>query len=315
MLFFNRMIVCGKRMLSQKLYILLLFSVVVLTAAYRLTPPKNKEAVIRVGLCFEEPSELSDALSSSLADPSNLYRFYTVKEKDLLLADVKRGYAECGYYFPKEFFEDYIAGTTGHKVIQYALPASVLSASINETVFSHLLTLTGGEIAATSIPAPELADALKSAMRIYLKGETIVKISAVTDGAYQPEITKHRLPLPIFELLIFMVVLITLLSQLTYLMDAESGRYTVLDGRGRMMLRFLLFFTAILPVLLLGTVSLLITEAGLKSLSVFWLACLIACPVALLVSTCIKKSISLLKMLPFTVLLTLVFLFMNTLTL
>ena len=313
MLYLNRFYVCTKRILSQKLYLFMLLLVLVLTVTYRFLPAKSKEAVIRGGLYFEEETELTKLLVQDLEANSPLYRFYVAESEEELIRDVKSGYAECGFAFPAGYFESYIKGKPDITGTQYYLESSTLSGAIGETLYSHLLQQIGSDILYEAVTDPEIRALLSQDVAQAMAGRDFINISSVVDGDYKPVSEEKKLTLPILELLILLVVLTVLLSQLIYITDAEEKRYITLSGAERVSLRFTMALAGLLPLLLFGTLSLLLTD-GDANIPYFLLFTLIACPTGILLSCCTKKSISYLKMLPFIVLMTLVLLFIKSLT-
>ena len=86
----NRFYVCTKRILTQKLYIFMLLLLLCVTLTYHLLPAQNKEALIRVGICFEE--DLWDAAAN--------YNFeYDFLDKSTLGNELRLE----GYLFPDTY--------------------------------------------------------------------------------------------------------------------------------------------------------------------------------------------------------------------
>ena len=308
----NRFYVCTKRILTQKLYIFMLLLLLCGTLTYHLLPAQNKEALIRVGICYEEDTPLSGQLTEALLTDSPLYRFHTVDTEEELIRQVKSGYAECGYYFPADFFDAYIAGDTTKPVVQYNLKSSTLSPAVSETLFSHLLQLTAADVLTFFINDPSISTLVHEIASANFTSKDFITVSSVVNGDYKPLSEEKKLNLPVFELLILLTLLSALLSQLIFITDAEEGRYITLSRAEKMSLRFMLALAGLIPLAFFGTLSLLLTDAAasIPAFLAFWL---IACPVSILLSCVTKKSISYLKMLPFIVLLTLVVLFIFSL--
>ncbi len=310
----NRFLVCIKRIFSMQLYLIMLLLLCALTVTYHLLPTKQQETEIRVALFSEEDSRFNENLISSLQEGSPLFKFYAVSDKDTMVQDVKSGYAECGFFIPQGFVSSYAAGTHDLVISEYVLPATTLQASVSEVLFSHLLKLSGAQVLSETLNNRELTDLIRTYYDEAFSTDNAVSVTEVVAGPYHAPVTSKKVNLPIFEFLCLILVLSSLLSVLIVLRDEESGKYVSLSTKDKTFMRLFFASAALLPVLILGSLSLLITGAPVIQILLLLLITVGLIPCAAVLSLGMKKSTSLLKVLPFVVLFTLILLLILSLS-
>ena len=147
MRFINRFTALFKRILTKKIYIVMLCLIVAFTAIYKLLPAREKSADIKVGIYCEDASDYSEQFEELILSGNKLYRFYFTDSEAALLTDIQSGQAECGYVIPEGFFSDYIADeNTKNHITLYSLPSTTLAAAITETFYYNVLRVCSYDI-------------------------------------------------------------------------------------------------------------------------------------------------------------------------
>lgn len=293
---YNRFIIFTKRIMSHKIYVALLAVLVLLTCIFNSLPQKKRSADIYVVLYFEEENNFTAKLMDELSSQNSLYNFEQVNDSNTLLNAVKSHKAECGYYFPAGFWEDYITGEQNLPATKYVLPSSTLDSNISETVFSNILEITASEILQFCVEKPEYNAALEKRLYDYMHGDKIFELESTTEGSFSIADTIYKINLPLFEITQLLVLFSALLGGYIYLRDSEKAIYTALGTKERFIIRSLTIITALLPITLTGILCCLILK--LHCTAGIILFCLAAYIAAVLLSLIVKKSSSYAKLLP-----------------
>mgnify|MGYP003295431566 CR=1 FL=1 len=305
----NRFIALTKRILCKKMYIALLALIIVITGVYKLLPAKSQSADIKVALYSEESSNYYDELITHLEDLNSIYTFYTVDTEEVLLKDVKSGYAECGYVIPEGFFIDYTLGTAwDNSITLYVTPSSTFHTVINETIFSALLSVCAEDVLLHAVNNPEWNQELKDGLEHYRNSQDVFTIADTTSEEFTFENMVYHIDLPITEIVSVLLLFAGLLGLLLFLHDQEKKIYVSLPKKELSQVKALSILTSILPVALVGIISLGISFGfGLH------LVALLSFVITMVLSLIIRKSTLLEKVLPLIMLTALIAVFIKTL--
>lgn len=310
----NRFTVFSKRIFSHKLYVVMLTVVPVLTLIYCLLPQQSRSAGIRVALLSEESGEYADALLSNLTGDNSLYDFYIVYDEDVLLRDVKSGYAECGYKIPAGFFKNYINGNSeSTQIIQYTIPSTTLGATVSETVFSSIFKLCAGDILLLGAELHDYDAELAARLEGYMDSDDIFRIEDSINGEFSFDTLVYHVTLPIYEICLALILFSCLLGLLLYQQDSENNMYVSLDTLSKAGVKCISVLTGMLPVLLAGIICTCITQPGITQSVHLILYGAVCYTGTLILSLVIKKSTLLLKVLPLIMLAAITASFLSTL--
>ncbi len=310
---FNRFIALTKRILSRRIYIAILLLIVVLTGVYKLLPEKSQSADIKVALYSEDSSGYYESLVAHLEGRNSIYTFYTVSDEEKLLADIKSGYAECGYVIPDGFFLAYASGTAWNDPIKlYITPSSTFHSVINETVFSSLLNVCAEDTLLHAVNNPRWNKPLADGLEHYRNSEDVFTIADSTSGEFSFQSMIYHIDLPITETISILLLFAGLLGLLLFLHDSERKMYVALKGIELFQVKCLSIITSIIPVLLVGMASLAVTF-GVGAHLLFALIVAIASLIlSVVLSLIIRKSTLLEKVLPLIMLTALIAVFIKT---
>lgn len=303
MTFFNRFTVFSKRILTRKVYLLMLAFIIAITAVYKLLPERSSSADIRVALYSMDESEYTYRLFNKLEHSNSLYKFYVAQNETDVINDVKSGKAECGYIIPQNFFTDYIKGNAeDSQIIQYVIPSTTLGATINETVFSNIFSLCADEILILGVDIPEYNTELSERISNYMNSDEIFKISDITSGEFAYDELTYHINIPVYEIALLLTIFSGLLGLLIYMQDYERGIYIALGKWELAEIKSISILTAIFPILLTGLAASAITYGFSVKLLYLSFFGLIIYAAAFLLGFIIKKSTRLTKVLPLTML-------------
>lgn len=306
----NRLLVLTKRILSHTMYLLMIFSIILLTVIYKFLPEKSKSTDIKVDIFYEGDSSFDQQLKSELETCNSIYTFGETSSKNALIDSVKSGQLECGIYIPKNFFENYINGTCQNsKIVIYTIPETTLASSVIETVFSKILNIAADKILSQTVNIPEYNDAMEEKLSDYLTGDEIFKIESSTSGEYTFEDKTYKINIPVFEISVVYIVFATLLGLLLFQKDQERKMYVSQSNGQTQILKIFTILSAVLPLFLAGSVSILISYGVGIKLLIFMLITLAAYAVTLALSFIIRKSTLLSKVLPLVALITTITIF------
>lgn len=288
----------------------MLLSIMTLTAIYKLLPENKQTPSIRVGVYCSYENEYIDDIYLCLEDVNSLYEFYPATDFDSLLDDVKSGYAECGFYIPDNFFEDYIVGNYENQATMYNTPSATLSQAICETFFSCILKVCAPEILTEAVDSPEYNNELTEGIKAYLNSDTIFTIESLTEGEYSFQEETYKVNIPVYEISLLLIIFSGLLGLLVYMQDYEKNIYIALNKKEVSLIKFTSILTAVIPISLTGIICLLIigSFANLVKLLIFSLASIF---IAMILSLLIRKSTHLLKVLPLIMLVSIIVIFIN----
>ncbi len=310
----NRFIALTKRILCKKMYIALLALIIVITGVYKLLPAKSQSADIKVALYSEESSNYYNELITYLEDLNSIYTFYTVDTEEGLLKDVKSGYAECGYVIPEGFFIDYALGTAwDNPITLYVTPASTFHTVINETIFSALLSVCAEDVLLHAVNKPAWNQELKAGLEHYRNSQDVFTIADTTSGEFTFENMVYHIDLPITEIVSVLLLFAGLLGLLLFLHDQEKKIYVSLPKKELSQVKALSILTSILPVALVGIISLGISFGFGLHLVFASLVALLSFVITMVLSLIIRKSTLLEKVLPLIMLTALIAVFIKTL--
>lgn len=310
----NRFIALQKRILSKKIYISLLLLIVVITAVYQLLPDKNTSADIKVAMYSEDTTGSYEELMEYLENINSIYTFYTAASVDELTNHVGSGYAECGYVIPDGFFESYVAGSAWENpILLYITPSSTFYSVINETIFSSILSVCAEDLLIYAVNNPNYNQELAQGLEYYRNSQDVFTIADTTSGEFTFENMVYHVKLPIIEIISLLLLFSALLGLLLHLHDREKKLYVALVNKEVAMVKAITVFTALLPITLVGMLSLIISYGNILY-SLFALTVGIICYIiTVLLSLVIKKSSQLEKLLPLIMLTALIGVFIKTL--
>ncbi len=310
----NRFIVFSKRILSKKIFILMLVSIVFLTGLYKVLPAKKQAADIRVAICNQDTSQYFDSMYEFLLDTNSLYDFYMVDSEEALLNDVKSGYAECGYLIPENFFFDYINGTShDNTMIQYKLPASTLAGAITESIFSCTLKACSGEILHFAVNMDEYNDELDTRLWNYLNGDEVFTISDMTSGKIDYDTLVYHINIPVYEISLILILFAGLLGLLIFIQDNEKGIYIVFSKKEAFETKSLSIVTAIIPITFTGIIASVIMFGFTAQIVNILIFSVLTYIFTLTLNMFIKKSTLLSKVLPLIMLISVIAVFVGSL--
>lgn len=311
--FINRFTVFTKRILAHKMYLLMLVALVTLTVAYRLLPTKEQSTDIKVAIYCEESDAYFDAVMKKIETKNSIYTFYLAESEAALLADVKSSFAECGFVIPSGFFQCFINGTADESPIcMYKTPSSTLSYSICETIFSSIYAIIAEDLMLYCTELDDYDDELLSLYRYYTSSDEIFQLMDVTDKQFDFETMVYRIPIPIFEITILLLLFAGLLGLLLYQKDKEKKIYLVFNNRALLQMKLLSICTFVLPIFATGLVCNIITYGSFSNVLLVVIAALFALVFPLLISLIIRKSTLLEKVLPLIMLLSIIGVFVKS---
>lgn len=295
----NRFIVFFKRIFSKKLYIFILLLLPTLTLIYKAIPNKQKTTDIRVAIYSEDTSNYYDLLMPKLTNASKLYLFYETTDKESLINDVKSGYAECGYFIPEHFFDNYIIGNDyDTKMELYNIPSTTLDSAISETLFSKIFDICEKDILSFAVNMPEYDDELYERYLAYTDGDSVFQLKDTKDKAFSYENIVYKVELPIAEIAIILIFFAGLLGLLNYMKDAESGIYITLNSNEKFIVKSINMIVALIPITLIGFICIVLTYGFSKQASYVLLLAPCVFVFNLLLNIFIRKSTLFEKVLP-----------------
>lgn len=310
----NRFIVFSKRILSKKIFILMLTSIVLLTGMYKALPAKKQAADIRVAICNQDTSSYFESMYEFLLETNSLYDFYLVDSEDALIKDVKSGYAECGYVIPENFFYDYINGTSHtNAMIQYKLPSSTLAGAISESIFSCTLKACSGEILHFAVNMDEYREELDTRLLNYLNGDEVFTISDMTSGKIDYDTLIYHINIPVYEISLILTLFAGLLGLLMFIQDKEKGIYIVFSKKEAFETKSLSIITAIIPIAFTGIIASVIMFGFTTLIINILIFSVLTYIFALILNIFIKKSTLLSKVLPLIMLMSVIAVFVSSL--
>ena len=293
----NRFWVFTKRIFSKAIYVVLLVTIVVLTATYMLLPEKKQSSNMRVALSCDYDTPYIELLFARFEDINTMYEFYVVDSSDKVMEDVKSGYAHCGFAIPAGFFESYITGDYKNPLIMYDTPVATFSAAISETLFSCIIQVCSPEILSYTIDKPEYDEELKTYINGYLYSDSIFSIESLHSGEYNYKEESYKVNIPVFQIVLLIAIFSGLLGLLTFMQDSEKNIYVALPRAEVNVIKLTNIVTAVLPIMITGVLCLVVMGQleFIVKLVAFNLITIVLC---YLISFIIKKSSVLLKILP-----------------
>lgn len=310
----NRFIALQKRILSKKMYLSLLLIIVVITAIYQFLPDKNTSADIRVAMYSEDTTGYYQELVEYLENSNSIYTFYNVASVEELTNHVASGHAECGYVIPDGFFKSYVEGSAWENPMElYITPASTFYNVINETMFSSILSVCAQDLLIYSVNTPSFNRELAQGLEYYRNSQDVFTIADTTSGEFSYENMVYHIQLPIMEIISLLLLFSALLGLLLHLHDKERKLYVALVDKEVFKVKAISIFTALLPVTLVGMLSLVISYGNILYLLFALIASIICYVATILLSLIIKRSSQLEKLLPLIMLASLISVFIKTL--
>lgn len=313
MKFYNRFICFTKRIFTQKLYIVMLTSILLLTAIYMSLPSSRRSTDINVSIYSEESKTNTDLLINILQDKNTLYNFHLTSNIDSMIRDVKTGDVECGYYIPADFFKNYTAGYHNTSITQYVTPSTTLGAAINETLFSSIYTICAKDLLISSVDMPEYNNDLTNRLNFYIESDNIFRIqnTATKEVSYKDYI--YQINLPVYEICLIFILFSSMLGLLIYQQDSERNMYTALRCKEKISICFISIISAVIPMLFTGIIAALIIGLDVFKLLSMIIISIIYILLTLLLGLIIRKSTILTKVLPLIMLISLIVIFVSTL--
>lgn len=126
-----------KRQLKRPSFLFILLIFPIFTFLFTLTN-LEKSSSIRVALYCQEPSEFTTLLMDKLVARNGLIHFYICESKEMLMSDVSKKSAECGYIFYADLLEKLNNGKRKNQIDLIVSPSSTMSKVTNEVVYSEL---------------------------------------------------------------------------------------------------------------------------------------------------------------------------------
>lgn len=312
MQFINRFTVFTKRILAHKMYICMLAILVLLTSVYKLLPAKKQATDIKAAIYCEDHNGYLEKFMEEMERSNSIYTFYIVESEEKLLNDVKSSYAECGFFIPDGFYNDFIHGNSGtNPITMYKTPSSMLSASIAETLFANTYQVVAEEILLYSANLPEYNEELSELYHYYTSSDEIFELKSVTDEVFSFKTMIYKIKIPVFEITLLLILFSGLLGLLLYQQDKERKIYLALNNKDLFQIKSLSILTAILPIMVIGIVCNIITNGLAMCLSVL-LGALVVFIFATILSFIIRKSTLLSKVLPLIMLISIIGVFVKT---
>lgn len=308
----NRFIVCTKRILSKRMYLILILLMLVMTAIYKVLPSKSKTTDIKVALYIEDTSSYATALQQELEEAATLYTFYYTQSTDELIHDVQSGYAECGYVFPEGFFQSYRSGTGCDKAILYETPSTTLSATISESLFHYIFKVTAPDILIDIAGYPEYEQELKDGMLTYMSGDDVFHMSSATEGEFNFRDMEYHVELPVKEFACLFTLFAALFGLLLHMQDKERKIYLALSKGETFQIQTTLILAAMLPIVITGILTNLIAY-GTDTLPSLCVVALGSFLFSTFLSVVIKKSSWLTKILPIFLFVAIAYFFITSL--
>lgn len=302
----NRFVIFTKRIFTKKIYVLMLAALILMTLVYVSLPTKNQTADIKVALYCQDTSGYYEHVLSTLYEKNSLYTFYEADSEKDLIYEVKSQKAECGFYIPEGFFDAYILGQKDTQMIQYVIPSSALATAISETLYSNIFQVCSPKILESAVNTPEYNQELTEGMDYYMNSDEIFTVSDVSNGKLDTKTYQYKINLPVFELSIILILASGLMGLLVYYEDLEKGIYTPLGNRAKFGIKTISVITAILPILIVGTISSMIATGKTSLILLFVAYALAIFLITILISLVIKKSRHLTTLIPIILLLTVI---------
>lgn len=313
MKFYNRLICFTKRILTQKLYIVMLISILLLTAVYICLPSAKRSTDIKVSIYSEESKANTDLLINMLRDKNSLYNFYLTSDIDNMIHDVKTGDSECGYYIPTDFFKNYTDGCYDTYITQYVTPSTTLGSAINETLFCTIYTICAADLLINSVDMPEYNEELTNRLNFYIESDNIFRIQHTATGEVSYKDYVYRINLPVYEICLIFILFSSMLGLLIYQQDSEQNMYTALSHREQLSICFISIISAVIPMLFTGIIAVLIINSDIFRIISMIIFSMLYIILTLLLNFIIRKSTILTKVLPLIMLISLIIIFISTL--
>lgn len=310
MQFINRFYIFTKRILIKKIYLIMLFALIVLTGIYVLLPSKSKSTDIKIGIYCEDNSEYYTQTIDLLTKKNSIYTFYIADTKQQLINDVNSKKAECGYFIPEGFYKAYIEGKAkANPITQYISPSSILGSAASETLYSIIMQVCSPEILNYSVNIPEYNEELSERIDSYINSDEIFTIADVADGTLNHKTYEYKIDIPVYEVSLILILTSGLLGLLLYYEDFEKGLYTPLSSKEKISLKLISIITAILPIILIGCIAASIVAGSLEPCLSLCISGFVVFCFSLTLSLFIKKSRYLATIIPLILLISIVGIF------
>jgi hypothetical protein len=271
-MFFNRLIVFIKRILSSKLYLAMMVSIIVMSVIYALLPARVKSTDIRVALYMDtlpsdavttdtlQTNDYGSELYSQLKSSGSVYTYCLTDSLEELREGVESGKFECGFYIPEGFFNGYIAGSSDcPKIIRYETASTTLGSAITESVFSRIFRLCAADILYVAYDNPESNGILLQRLNSYLNGDRIFQIEDHSANLILDEDVSTPVNLPVRQLALLLIIFSGLLGLLMYVGDNEKNIYIVLSAGQKFSIRLTALLGSVIPMFLVSLVCCLVT--------------------------------------------------------
>lgn len=308
---FNRIIVFSKRILSNKIYIAMLISMVAIALLYLFVPDSSKSTSIRVAIYCEDNSDYYVRLQNELDSINSLYDFYYVESLSRLQADVKASKAECGFYIPDGFFKSYISGDTNLLMDRYIMPSTTMAAPITDTLFSELMKVCSYDILNSQFGTDEYNAILTEKVNTYLNGDQVFTVSDSHKQQYIYENESFHIKLPVNELGMTLVILAAFLGTISFIADNEKGYYIAMSNSELFSIRLINVVTAVLPIYIVSSCCSIISYGFTGSILLLLTVAVTSSVMAIIAGFVFKQRKSMIIFLPLIMLITVVILFIR----
>ena len=301
----NRYIAFSKRIISNKLYCLLLVLIILLSVFYRLLPAQSKSTDIKVALYTDSHSEYFDNAFESLENINSMYSFYLADSEASLKKDVRTGKAYCGFYIPELFFKDFIESTVSeNKITRYFTPSAILLGPITETLFSNIFKVCAGDILLDIYNNSESNSMLTQNFDKYLHSDEVFHIKDNSSGNFVTNETENKLDLPLIELMYVLSIFSALIGLLNYVKASEAGYFISLSKRENISIASINVAAAVIPVFCCAVIASLISGYTAKTILMLALVSVVSYVFTMFIGVITKKSNQLATVIPIVTLLT-----------
>lgn len=126
-----------KRQLKRPSFLFILFIFPIFTFLFTLTN-QEKTSQVSVALYCEETSAFTTLLMDKLISREGVIHFYICESKEILMNDVAKKNAECGYILHSDLLKKLNQGKRKNQIDLIVSPASTMSKVTNEVFYSEL---------------------------------------------------------------------------------------------------------------------------------------------------------------------------------
>ena len=297
-----------KRNIKKISFDLLLLSIITITLLYVFLPEKSKSASINVPIYLEDQCDISDSFKKNILSSNSLYNFYFVDSEEILIDDVKKKNAHCGFYFPKDFFNDFINKQNNINIITYSTPETTLLPVIKETLYANLLQSASIDILFITADLSKYNDLFREKANKYILSESIFKIKEHTSDSFIADDFIYKIDIPLNKFIFYIIFLSGFFGVLNYLIDQDDKMFFSVKNKFRYKIIYIISW--IFPVFIVSLLSIIIYNGFLfdKIIS-FIVYTFISFILSFILCLVYKKSTSFSKVLPIIIIVFLIYIF------